>query len=76
MEKSRIKTCGKTHRNPYPHLEGMGFVRVRNWLPRPIPRCTLPVTPAGFRTRGIPYLQEAYFKPILQSPRRLHMDSM
>jgi hypothetical protein len=50
------KTRGKTRQNPYPRHEGTGFVRVQIWLPGPVPRCTLPVTPAGFRTRGIPYL--------------------
>ena len=48
---------GETRRNLYPRLEGTGFVRVQNWLPGPVPRRTLPVTPTGFGTRGIPYLR-------------------
>ena len=48
------KPVEKTRRNLYPRLAGTGFVRVQIWLPRPVPRCTLPVTPAGFQTRGIP----------------------
>ena len=46
---------GETRRNTYPRLEGTGFVRVQNWLPGPVPRRTLPVTPTGFGTREIPY---------------------
>ena len=48
-------TRGKTRKNPYPRVEGTGFVRVQIWLPGPLPLCTLPVTPAGFQTRAIPY---------------------
>ena len=43
-----VKPVGKTRQNPYPRLEGTGFVRVQMLLPRPVPQRTLPVTPAGF----------------------------
>ena len=44
----------KTRENPYPFAEGTGFARVQIYLPRPVPHGPLPVTPAGFETRGIP----------------------
>ena len=44
----------KTRQNPYPCLAGRGLVRVRNSLPGPLPQHTLPITPAGFETHGIP----------------------
>ena len=43
-----VKPEGKSCQNPYPCLEGMGFVRVQMLLPRPVPQRTLPATPAGF----------------------------
>lgn len=48
-------TRGKTRENPYPRVEGTGFVRVQIWLPGPLPLCTLPMTPAGFQSHAIPY---------------------
>ena len=48
------KPVEKTHKNPYPHVESMGFVRVQILLPGPVPQRTLPVTPTGFDTRDIP----------------------
>ena len=45
----------KTRKNPYPFAEGTGFARVQIYLPGPVPLGPLPMTPAGFETRGIPY---------------------
>ena len=45
----------KTRENPYPFAEGTGLARVQIYLPGPVPLGPLPVTPAGFETRGIPY---------------------
>ena len=44
----------KTRENPYPFAEGTGFARVQIYLPGPVPQQPLPVTPAGFKTHGIP----------------------
>ena len=48
------KPMEKTRENPYPCAEGTGFARVQIKLPGPVPQRPLPVTPAGFKTRGIP----------------------
>ena len=48
------KPVEKTRENPYLFAEGTGFARVQIYLPGPVPHGPLPVTPAGFKTRGIP----------------------
>ena len=48
------KPVEKTRENPYPCAEGTGFARVQIELPGCVPQRPLPVTPAGFKTRGIP----------------------
>ena len=48
------KPVEKTRENPYPFAEGTGFARVQIYVPGPVPQGPLPVTLAGFETRGIP----------------------
>ena len=47
------KPVGETRQNPYPRLEGTGFVRVRKWLPGPVPRreCEGFSNPHGLQAR-------------------------
>ena len=52
----------KTRENPYPFAEGTGFARVQIYVPGPVPQGPLPVTLAGFETRGIPYLGAARWR--------------
>ena len=51
----------KTRENPYPFAEGTGFARVQVYIPGPVPQGPLPVTLAGFETRGIPYIVHATY---------------
>ena len=48
------KTRGKTRENPQTRPTGAGLVRVRFWLPRPVPHVPYPQPTAGISTRDIP----------------------